>query len=70
MKGKLKKGPHRKAMASLTLPGSWELWNERNTRVFKKKFAPPFVLLDKIKKEASLWFVAGAKCLSAIMPGY
>ena len=60
---------NRKAAASLTLLTSWEIWNERNDRVFRNKHAPPFVVLDKIKKEARLWVLAGAKRLGEIMPG-
>jgi hypothetical protein len=31
----------RKGMASFALLASWEIWNERNARVFKNKHAPP-----------------------------
>ena len=62
-------GAHnRKAMASLTLLTTWEIWNERNARVFKKKFAPPQIVLERIKREARLWVTAGAKRLGEIMP--
>ena len=46
--------PNRKAMASLTLLVTWEIWNERNARVFNKKFATPCVILERIKREARL----------------
>ena len=61
--------PNRKALASITLLASWEIWNERNARVFRNKFAPPTVVFNKIKAEARLWVVAGAKRLGEIMPG-
>ena len=60
--------PNRKAMASLTLLVVWEIWNERNARVFNKKFASPVVILEKIKREARMWVTAGAKHLGEIMP--
>ena len=60
--------PNRKAVASLILLVTWEVWNERNARVFHNKSAPLFVLLDKIKNEARLWVLAGAKCLGNLMP--
>jgi hypothetical protein len=60
---------NRKALASLTLLVSWEIWNERNSRVFKKKHSPSFVMLDKIKTEARLWVTAGAKNLGSLMSG-
>jgi hypothetical protein len=46
--------PHRKALASLTLLTVWEIWNERNARVFRNKQSPSFVILDRIKVEARL----------------
>ena len=61
--------PKRKAMASITMLVSWEIWNERNARVFRNKYAPPMALLAKIKTEARLWVLAGAKRLGEIMPG-
>lgn len=58
----------RKGIASLTLLTTWEIWNERNARVFRNKHTPPLVLLDKIKTEARLWVLAGAKRLGDLMP--
>jgi hypothetical protein len=61
--------PHRKALASLTLLTVWEIWSERNTKVFRNKQSPSFVILDKIKVEARLWAIAGAKRLGSILLG-
>jgi hypothetical protein len=61
--------PQRKALATLMLLTVWELWNERNARVFRNKSSPSFVVLDRIKNEARLWVLAGAKKLGSIMPG-
>jgi hypothetical protein len=58
----------RKDVASLALLVSWELWNERNARIFKNKHAPPSVLFNNIKLEARLWVLAGDKCMSNLMP--
>jgi hypothetical protein len=55
-------------MASLAMLIIWEVWNERNDRVFKNKSAPTQVVFEKIKKEANLWVLAGAKSLSNLMP--
>jgi hypothetical protein len=60
--------PNRKAMASITLLVAWEVWNERNARVFRAKSAPAQVVFDKIKHEARLWVLAGAKNMGNIMP--
>jgi hypothetical protein len=60
---------NRKVVASLTLLVTWELWNERNVRVFRSKHMSPLVLFEKkIKSEARLWVYAGAKRLGEIMP--
>jgi hypothetical protein len=61
-------GHNRKGMASLSMLIIWEVWNERNDRVFKNKHAPSQVVFERIKKEATLWVLAGAKNLSNLMP--
>jgi hypothetical protein len=61
--------PHRKGLASLVLLTVWEIWKERNARVFRHKASPSFVIVDKIKCEARLWVIAGAKRLGDLMPG-
>jgi hypothetical protein len=61
--------PCRKAVSSLTLLITWEIWNERNARIFRNKHAPAQVVIEKIKTEARLWVLAGAKHLGNIMPG-
>jgi hypothetical protein len=47
----------------------WEIWKERNARVFWNKLSPSFVILEGIKCEARLWVLAGAKRLGELMPG-
>ena len=61
--------PQRKAMASLTLLVSWEIWNERNGRVFRNKYVSPPSIYAKIKYEANLWVLAGARHLGVLLPG-
>jgi hypothetical protein len=61
--------PCRKAVSSLTLLITWEIWNERNARIFRNKHAPTQVVIEKIKTEARLWVLAGAKHLGNVMPG-
>lgn len=60
---------NRKAVASLVLLTSWEIWNERNARVFRNKFTSAQAILLKIKNEAKIWVLAGAKRLGEIIPG-
>lgn len=59
--------PDRRAMASLTMLVSWTIWNERNSRVFRHKNAPPPILQKLIMDEANLWVSAGAKKLGRIV---
>lgn len=59
--------PNRKATASLTMLVSWTIWNERNSRVFRHKSAPPAILLNNILAEAKLWSITGAKKLGELI---
>ncbi|KAM3309857.1 hypothetical protein ACQJBY_030885 [Aegilops geniculata] len=61
------RNPHRHAMAPLTMLVSWTIWNERNARVFRRKSAPPPVLLNNILEDAKLWVTAGARKLGNII---
>jgi hypothetical protein len=63
-----KRGQSRKALASLAMLVSWEIWKERNARVFRNKSVTIAMLVTKIKDEANLWRLAGAKALSNVMP--
>ena len=60
---------NRKAMTPLVLLISWEIWNERNARVFRNKYKSSISIFSKIKNEAKLWVIAGAKSLEELMPG-
>jgi hypothetical protein len=61
--------PNRKAIASLALIVTWDIWNQRNARVFNSKHTPPLVLLEKMKREARLWVTVGVKKLGHILTG-
>ena len=63
-----KRAPNRKAMASLAMLVSWEIWLERNARVFRNKSSTSIMLIEKIKNEAAMWCLARAKALSNVMP--
>ena len=45
----------------------WEIWLERNARIFKHKETACPVLISKIKDHASCWMAAGTKRLSALV---
>jgi hypothetical protein len=61
--------PNRKAMSSLTLLLTWEIWCERNAKVFHNKQALAHVVFDRIRREARLWVLAGAKAFGRIDAG-
>jgi hypothetical protein len=37
-------------LASLSMLIIWEIWNERNDRVFKNKQAPSQIVFDRVKR--------------------
>ena len=54
---------HREGMRSLLILGCWELWKERNRRVFRDKPSNLRYLLNLVQEEAKAWAHAGAKKL-------
>ena len=63
-----KRGEARKALASLAMLVAWDVWNERNSCVFRNKSTTTTLLVEKIKEEATMWCFAGAKALSDLVP--
>jgi hypothetical protein len=61
--------PNLKAMVSLVLLISWEIWNKENSCVFRNKHATSLVILENVRKEASLRVITVVECLSEIVPG-
>jgi hypothetical protein len=51
---------HGKAIASLAMLLSWEIWKERIARVFRNILSTANMLVMKIKEEVSLWSLANA----------
>lgn len=64
----LDRGPPRKALASMLMLVSWELWNERNARVFRNVATTVTMVTARIKEEARIWAIAGARHLCNVMP--
>ena len=62
-----KKTQSRRPLASLMLLISWELWKERNVRIFRNNAVPVGVVVSRIKEATSLWSIAGARHLNNIM---
>ncbi|WVZ65166.1 hypothetical protein U9M48_014575, partial [Paspalum notatum var. saurae] len=54
----------KKGLRSLIILVCWEIWMERNNRIFNRSESPNGVVLQKIKDEAHLWATAGAKGLA------
>ena len=59
--------PSRKGMHTAIILISWEIWKERNARVFNNKFTMPSILFQRIKTEGRIWILAGAKNLAEII---
>jgi hypothetical protein len=63
-----KRGQSRKALASLAMLVSWEIWKERNATVFHNKSITVSMLVAKMKEEAEMRRLADAKAPSNVMP--
>ena len=57
----------RSAVRSLALLVTWEIWRERNARVFKNHETSALSLLAKMKSEVTAWVAAGAKALVSLI---
>uniref|UniRef100_A0A0E0EIJ5 Anthocyanin 5-aromatic acyltransferase n=1 Tax=Oryza meridionalis TaxID=40149 RepID=A0A0E0EIJ5_9ORYZ len=58
----------KKGLCTLILLVGWEIWKERNQRIFEHKETVVPRLLAKIKEETRTWVLAGAKKLSEFIP--
>ena len=54
---------HQKGIRSLTMLITWEIWLERNRRVFHKKIAAPWAVIQAVRGSLEAWRLAGAKYL-------
>ena len=57
----------KKAIGSVLMLLIWEIWKERNARVFRNTASPTTIITAKIKEEAHLWALTGANHLSELM---
>jgi hypothetical protein len=60
-------GVPKKAVRSLAMLIIWEVWKERNARVFNRQETSATLLMEKIKAEAGTWITAGAKDLASVI---
>jgi hypothetical protein len=63
-----KQGQSKKTMASIAMLVPWEVWKERNARIFRNSISTSSMLVQKIKDEVALWSLAEAKAVSIVMP--
>ena len=56
-----------KGLRSLIILVIWEIWLERNARIFKHKESSCPRVISRIKDQASNWMAAGAKQLAALL---
>jgi hypothetical protein len=55
-----------KGLYSTIILITWEIWKERNARVFNNKSSMASALLQRIKDESENWIMAGTKHLADI----
>ena len=60
-------GVSRKGVKSIIILICWEIWKERNARIFDRLEAPSFMIIAKIKDEISTWSLGGAKQLASLV---
>ena len=58
--------PSRGGLKTAIILITWEIWKERNARVFNNTFTMPSTLFQHIKSESKNWILAGAKKLAEI----
>ncbi|CAL5041675.1 unnamed protein product [Urochloa decumbens] len=56
----------RKGFDSLFALITWQLWKERNARLFRDAVSTPLQLLGRIKREGDDWIAAGAQKLGSL----
>jgi hypothetical protein len=56
----------RDGVSTLFMLVCWQLWKERNARVFDRRSATVAMVLDRIRAEADLWITAGARKLGSL----
>jgi hypothetical protein len=55
-----------KGLHSAIILITWEIWKERNARVFNNKASMPAALMQRIKDESKNWIMEGAKHLAEL----
>nr|TKW34147.1 hypothetical protein SEVIR_2G285100v2 [Setaria viridis] len=58
---------HKKGLRSLIILVLWEIWTERNARIFEHNDQTVQRVSNRIKEQAAMWIAAGAKHLESFI---
>lgn len=58
----------RKALKLVIILVTWELWCERNARIFRRLATTPAMIVAKVKEEARTWIMTRAVRLTETIP--
>lgn len=58
----------RRGIKSLLILVAWEIWKERNSRLFQSIETTPCGIIDRATEEIWLWRAGGAKSIQSLMP--
>ncbi|KAF2913727.1 hypothetical protein DAI22_10g108000 [Oryza sativa Japonica Group] len=58
----------RSGVKSILILLSWEIWKERNSRVFQGIEASPQTITNRISDEIWLWRACGARGIQSLLP--
>ena len=58
----------KKGQSSLVILTLWQVWKERNRRIFQHQQNDVMGMVAIIKEEARAWIISGANFLAAYLP--
>jgi exonuclease III len=61
-------GARKEGVRSITMLTAWEIWKERNNRIFNKESKSAEQLLGSIQNEARTWILAGNRWVELVVP--
>lgn len=57
-----------KGLKSVLLLVDWEIWRERNARIFRGKEATTHQIINQVQDELGCWSLTGAKHVARLLP--
>lgn len=66
--GNFSQNDKKEGVRSMIVLTVWEIWKERNNRIFRKTSKTPDQLSNEIREEAKLWIRAGNKGIELLLP--